>query len=219
MMYRCLVLDHDDTVAMSTPQIHYPAFVDTLSVLRPGMRLSLEEFWLASFEPGFSAFCHDTLGFTDEEMAFQLQNWQRHVKIQAPEFYPGIARIVRRQKEEGGLVCVVSHSYAENILRDYRVNGCAQPDAVFGWEDDESRRKPSPYPLVEIMKRFSLGPQELIVVDDMKPGYDMAKACGALFACAGWAQRIEKIERFMRANCERYFDEVQALEAFLFGSL
>ena len=217
MKYRCLVLDHDDTVAMSTPQIHYPAFVDTLSVLRPGMRLTLEEFWLASFEPGFSTFCHETLGFTQEEMAFQLQNWQRHAKKQAPKFYAGIAEIVRRQKEGGGLVCVVSHSYAENILRDYRVNGCAVPDAVFGWADDERRRKPSPYPLLEIMARFGLAPKDLIVVDDLKPGYDMAKSCGVDFACAGWAHRFEKIEQFMRAHCDYYFDEVSKLESFLFS--
>ena len=35
--YVSLVLDHDDTAVMSTPEIHYPAFLETLAVLRPGM--------------------------------------------------------------------------------------------------------------------------------------------------------------------------------------
>lgn len=216
MKYKCLVLDHDDTVAMSTPDIHYPAFVDCLSVLRPGMRLTLEEFLLASFEPGFSAFCYETLGFSEEEMAFQLQNWRRHAEDKIPRFYGGIEELVRLQKEAGGLVCVVSHSYADNILRDYRENGCIAPDAVFGWEQGEGRRKPDPYPLRAIMTRYDLSPDELLVVDDLKPGFDMARACGVAFACAGWFGRVERIERFMRAHCDFYFETVEALRAFLF---
>ena len=38
MRYKCLVLDHDDTVVDSTASIHYPAFLEALKILRPGVQ-------------------------------------------------------------------------------------------------------------------------------------------------------------------------------------
>ena len=68
------------------------------------------------------------------------------------------------------------------------------------------------------MKTFSMKPEELLVVDDLKPGFDMAAAAGVPFAAAGWANDIERIETFMRKNCGLYFKTVEALYAWLFGA-
>ena len=35
LKYQCLVLDHDDTVVNSTVSVNFPAFLDTLRILRP----------------------------------------------------------------------------------------------------------------------------------------------------------------------------------------
>jgi phosphoglycolate phosphatase/pyrophosphatase PpaX len=59
-------------------------------------------------------------------------------------------------------------------------------------------------------------PGELLVVDDLKPGYDMAKTAAVPFAAAGWANDIPQIERFMRANCGLYFKTVKELWDYLF---
>ena len=40
---RCLVLDHDDTVVKSTPEINFPAFLRSLKDLR-GTTMSYEQF-------------------------------------------------------------------------------------------------------------------------------------------------------------------------------
>ena len=53
------------------------------------------------------------------------------------------------------------------------------------------------------------------MIDDLKPGYDMARACGVDFAAVGWANDIPEIERFMRGNCRFYFKRVEELAAFL----
>ena len=66
------------------------------------------------------------------------------------------------------------------------------------------------------MKAFNMKPEELLVVDDLKPGYDMAKAAGVPFAAAGWANDIPQIENFMRRNCGLYFKTVKALCTYLF---
>ena len=89
------------------------------------------------------------------------------------------------------------------------------PDVIYGWEQPESERKPAPTPLLRIMADYGLKPEELLVIDDLKPGYDMARAVGADFAAVGWANDIPEIERFMRANCENYFKTVDELDAFL----
>lgn len=37
------------------------------------------------------------------------------------------------------------------------------------------------------------------MVDDLKPGYDMAKACGVPFACAGWSDnQIPVVREYMQ---------------------
>ena len=70
-------------------------------------------------------------------------------------------------------------------------------------------------PLERIMERFALRPEELLVVDDLKPGHDMARAAGVPFAAAGWANDIPEIEQFMRKNCDHYCKQVSDLARLL----
>ena len=55
---RCLVLDHDDTVVKSTPEINFPAFLRSLKDLR-GTTMSYEQFVEYNFDPGFYEMCAD----------------------------------------------------------------------------------------------------------------------------------------------------------------
>ena len=148
-----------------------------------------------------------------EEEAF----WNSYVQQHVPKAYPGIRGIIEEQQKRGGKVCVISHSFSDNIRRDYRENHLPEPDLIFGWEYPPEQRKPSPWPLQQIMKTCGYRPEELLVVDDLKPGYDMARAAGVPFAAAGWANDIKEIEQFMRSNCGLYFKTVPELAAFLFG--
>ena len=87
---------------------------------------------------------------------------------------------------------------------------------IFGWESPPEQRKPNPWPLEQIMQTLRLKPEELLVVDDLKPGYDMCQAAGVPFAAAGWANDIPEIETFMRANCGTYCKTVKDLYNYLF---
>ena len=215
MKYRCLVFDHDDTVVNSTATIHHPCFEDYLAQYRPGQSCSLAEYFLLNFHPGFVPMCREKYGLSDEELEEESRFWQDYVRTRIPEAYPGIRRIMERQKEQGGLICVVSHSFEQNIRRDYRANSLPEPDLVFGWEQPPERRKPEPWPLLEVMLRYELRSEDVLMIDDLKPGYDMAAACGVDFAAVGWANDIPEIEAFMRRNCRRYFKTVAELDAFL----
>ena len=215
MRYRCLVFDHDDTVVNSTATIHYPCFRQFLDEYYPGRSCSLEHYFRQNFDPGFLPMCREEYGMTDADLEVEYRYWQDYVRTRIPAAYPGIREIMERQKAEGGLVCVVSHSVERNIRRDYEANGLPAPDLVFGWEQPLERRKPEPWPLEEIMRRFALQPRDLLMIDDLKPGYDMALRCGVDFAAVGWANDIPEIEDFMRRNCGLYFKTVPQLAAFL----
>ena len=219
MRYQCLVLDHDDTVVDSTASVHYTAFMETLRRLRPGKweSLTLEEYFLYNFEPGFAELCRDILGFTAEEDAEQGRAWEHYVAGHVPKAYPGMKEFLWRCREAGIRLCVVSHSLKENILRDWRENGLPEPEFVYGWDSAPEKRKPSPWPLKEIMRRTGLSPDALLMMDDLKPGKQMADACDVDFAAAGWAHHVPQIVEYMRRECPRYCPELRDLKAIVFG--
>ncbi len=217
LKYKCLVLDHDDTVVNSTATVHYPSFVEYMAVHHPRVHLTLEEYFRYNFDPGVVPMFTEICGLTEEEMKKEEAFWKEYVRQHAPEAYPGIREILMEQRARGGLITVVSHSFSEHILRDYRKNSLPEPDRIFGWEYPPEQRKPAPWALFRIMELFSLEPRDLLVVDDLKPGYDMARAAGVPFAAAGWANDIPEIEAFMKKNCDRYFKTVAELRDFLFS--
>lgn len=218
--YPCLVLDHDDTVVQSETTVNYPFFRDILHRFRPHASITPEQYTLDCFRLGFAEMCRQRFGFSEQELEAEFQAWLCYVRTHIPPPYAGIARILSRQKEAGGLICVVSHSAAENILRDYRTHFGIEPDAVFSWDLPEPLRKPSTYALDVIMRRYSLTPAQLLVVDDMKSGFDMAHQAGVPVAFAAWGRRdCPEICAQMRALCDFSFDSPAQLEQFLFEPL
>ena len=217
MRYPCLVVDHDDTVVDSTATVHYPSFVEYTGIYHPEVHYTLDEYIKDNFDPGIVALFRDIIGMSEDEMEREQRYWNDYVKRHVPSAYDGMRELLWRHKRSGGTLCVVSHSYTENILRDYRENGLPEPDMVFGWESPAHERKPNPYPLEQIMRRGGFTREELLMLDDLQPGYDMAKSCGVDFAAAGWSNDIPEIESFMRANCDKYFKTVAGFSGFLFG--
>ena len=143
--------------------------------------------------------------------------WMDYVLQNTPAPYPDIENILKHQKEAGGLICVVSHSSKDNILRDYRTHFGFLPDAVYGWELPEQQRKPNPYPLQDIMRRFSLTNDQILVVDDMKLACKMAAPLGIAVAYAGWNDLgVPEIGTEMNQLCNYNFHTIQEFEEFLF---
>jgi phosphoglycolate phosphatase-like HAD superfamily hydrolase len=226
--YRCLVVDHDDTSVMSTPSLHYPAHVEALRRLRPGQEPIGLDGWLSrNFDPGIMEYLRGELGLDEAELRENYRIWREFTGANVPEFFPGLLEIYAEYREAGGILVVVSHSEAPMIDRDYRAAlgsadspgslAAATPDLVFGWDDDPGKRKPHPYPLLETMRRFSLAPGEILVLDDLKPGADMAAAAGADFAAAGWGHSIPEIRAAMSGLCRYYLEGVEELRPILFG--
>lgn len=219
MKYKCLVLDHDDTVVASSETIHYPSFCEYLKIYRPGAEknYTFESFLVKNFHPGVTSLFLDELKLNDEEFLKEQDFWADFVENHIPAAYTGIKEIIERHLEEGGIVAVTSHSYVRFIERDYKHNSLPLPNIIYGWDMEPELRKPSPYAIYDIMKRYGLSAEDIIVIDDLKPGYDMARAAGVTFGAAGWAYDVPEIESFMREHCDYYFKTVDELYRHLFG--
>ena len=216
LKYKCLVLDHDDTVMDSTRLIHHPAFLVFLRETRPGVSVSLEEYFRLNFHPGFLEYCEQVLHLTPAELDREMAVWKQYVSAHVPRAFPGMKEIITEQLSRGGAFAVVSHSLRENILRDFRKNDLPEPSMIFGWDLPRDQRKPSPFALDRLMAAMDLSPGEMLVVDDLKPGYDMARQRRVPFAAAGWAYDVPEIRAFMRENSPLYFDSPQGLYRYLF---
>ncbi len=216
MKYPCLVLDHDDTVVDSTATVHYPCFAEYTARFFPrAKRYTLEQYVLKNFDPGVYEFFRGEIGMTDEEMKHEQAYWHEYVQHHVPRAYDGIRELLWDYVNMGGTICVVSHSLAPNILRDYRENGLPEPRLVYGWEVPKERRKPQPHCLFDIMEKLGFTAEQMLVLDDLKPGCDMAKAAGVRFAAALWSSRVPEIEAFMRESGELSFKTVEAFGDYL----
>ena len=217
LKYPCLVLDHDDTVVQSEATVNFPFFVYILGQFRPSAKITLEEYVHGCCHLGFADMCRQWYGFTEQELVDEFHGWQAYIKDHIPAPFPGMETVIRRQKEQGGILCVVSHSCNDNITRDYAAHFGIQPDCIFGWDYPEHQRKPSPWPLEQIMAKYHLRPDQLLVVDDMKPACEMASKAGVPIAFAAWGREdYPEIVEEMTRLCDFSFHSTKELEKFLF---
>ncbi len=217
LKYPCLVLDHDDTVVKSEITVNYPCFLLALEKFRPGETMGYTEFVDWCFRHEFTDFLRIKYNFTEEELLEEYHMWQDYSKTHIPPAYEGIREIILEQKKRGGLLCVVSLSSRENILRDYMTHFGVEPDLIFSCNDPRDQRKPNPYPLEQIMEHHSLSPDQLLMVDDLPTGYQMAVKAGVPVAFAAWSrQQSPGLLNAMSKICDFTFHSTEDLRKFLF---
>ena len=217
LRYKCLVLDHDDTVVQTERHIGFPYFKEYIEKIRPGQTVCFEDYVRDCSGVVFVDMCRKRWNMTDAECAEEYKGWSAYYSSHHHPIFPGIDRIIRRQKEAGGLVCVVSLSPAHDILRDYQEHFAIVPDDIYDHDMLPHMRKPNPYPLEQIMQKFSLKPEEILVVDDLKLAWMMAHPLGVPVAYAAWSKiDFPDLTEEMRNICDFSFDSTEELEKFLF---
>jgi len=217
LRYACLLIDHDDTAVDSVSAVHYPAHLEALATLRPGRPAPTKEQFLLHNFHGIMEYMVGELALSNEELAQEFEIWRRWTTSCTPPFFSGFLELLEEYRTQGGKVVVISHSEKDVIERHYRAATSPPflPDLVFGWEHDEKRRKPSPWPVQEALRMLGLKPCQALILDDLKPGVLMSRATGVPAAAAGWSHRVPEIESYMRANTIAYFHRVEDLRAFL----
>ena len=219
LRYRCLVLDHDDTITNSAAETNYPNMLVSLSILRPGMEkdLTLHDFLMGTVN-GYSEWVSERYGYTPEEIKWQYAFWKESVMKNRPSFVEGMADFLTRFREAGGIICVATHSYRVMIETDFTKNCGFLPHYLNCWDDPVEHRKPYPYPIEEAMRRFGLEKKDILAVDDMLPGCRMANAAGVDFAAAMWCHRLPPIEEYMKEHAQYLLPSVAALEELVMGA-
>ena len=106
MKYKCLILDHDDTVVNSSQTIHYPSFIEYLRVARPELadKYTFEEFIVKTCDPGILALFRDEVGLSDEELDAEEKFWADFVEQHVPRAYDGMAELIARFRANGGIM-------------------------------------------------------------------------------------------------------------------
>ena len=214
MKYPCLVLDHDDTVVQSTVQLHYPAYLHTLRLLRPHVvPLSCEAFQEACDTPGLVALYEQEYGFTKAEMDFELTDWKRYVSNTVPDSFDGIGEVLTAYHQAGGMICVVSHSHQELIRRDYNHHLGFEPHLIYDLSFENN--KPNPHPILDILEKTGFTKEQLLVVDDLPLGLQMAQGAGVDFAYAGWCHNPPAIHQKMVTHSPIVLSHPRQLEEIL----
>ena len=139
---RCLVLDHDDTVVKSTPEINFPAFLRSLKDLR-GTTMSYEQFVEYNFDPGFYEMCADILHYTPEEIRYQEAEWERAAAVTIPAVYEGLPEILHTYMENGGKNLCVFPFHAKDDFERYEAAGLPTPELIFDWACPEGKKAAS----------------------------------------------------------------------------
>lgn len=218
LKYKCLVLDHDDTVVQSETTVNYPCFCRFLEQYRPGMTISLEDYISDCCQMTFIGMCKTRFSLTEEELQEEYLFWKAYIKDHSPDAFPGIRELLHAYREAGGIICVSSMSSEENIRRDYLNHFGLEADVVFGWDLPEDKRKPNPYALEEIKRHYGFSPGEILVVDDMKFAVEMARSAGTPIAFAGWGRKaFPNICQEMEKLCDFSFYSTEEFKNFLFA--
>lgn len=217
LKFPCLVLDHDDTVVQTERTIGFPYFREFVERIRPGQTLTFAEYVRDCNNLVFADMCRDRWRFTEAELKEEYLGWKAYSRIHVPEVCYGMEHLLRRYKEAGGIICVASLSTREIIERDYLHHIGFLPDAIYDYDLPAQQRKPEPYALEDIMSRFGLTADQLLVVDDMKLGWQMAQKVHAPTAFAGWSKaEFPELTAEMRRICDFSFDSPYEFQKFLF---
>ena len=216
------MIDHDDTAVDSTPSIHHPAHLEQMEQLgRSHQASSLDEWFRINFHPGLTVHLEETLNLSEEENKLCYSIWRDFTTSKVPPFFPGILKMLNRFKSLGGIIIVVSHSEPDIIISHYEKQTefpGLLPDRVFGWNGNREENKPHTWPVQETMKQFGIEKEDILVIDDLKPGIIMAKNSGVDSAGVGWSQshQIPEIKADLSGICTYYFDEIIDLENLIF---
>lgn len=216
MEIRCLILDHDDTVVQSSKTIHYPAFLETMRILRPHLTPpTFDQYTSYCFDPGFMNMCTDIYLFDETELKIEYAIWKKHTFSSIPTLYPNIDDLIREFKLKDGIIAVVSHSESKEIRRDYMHHFGFEPDIIFGWDQPEHLRKPQAGPCEHILQKFRLQPSQCLMIDDMKLGLIMSKQVKIPFGAAGWSIESKQIQDYFKSEADHYFETVRDLHDFV----
>jgi len=109
-------------------------------------------------------------------------------------------------------VFVISHSEKDIIQGHYKRQQefpGFMPEDIFGWTGVPEHNKPYTWPVEQVAERFGFKPEEMLMMDDLKPGIIMAQKAGGDSLGAGWSHAIPEIQKDLAEESTVFFDNLR----------
>ena len=119
-----------------------------------------------------------------------------------------VSRVLKEFKQEDGWRVITIPETATELISGFGIKPFDNCMSMLQFQD---------FVVGDQIHKEKLGftAEQMLVLDDLKPGYDMAKAANVRFAAAGWSNDIPEIEAFMRQNCDLYFKTIETFGDYL----
>ena len=220
LKYKCIVIDHDDTAFDSTPVVHYPAYLrfcetDIMKAKEGYEVLTLQGWYRMLWDWVFEEYLSKGMKLTKEEERIEYQMWREYTTQCHPKPFPGFIEMLKEYKEKGGIIVVCSHSHAEDVKRHYEEYDFVVDDIFGGVRGHPELCKPFTYPIDTIKQKYGLKNDDICVIDDLSPGFQMAKNAGVDAIGVLYGEGHELIEKDIKEMCKYIFHSVKELHDFL----
>ncbi len=186
---QCLIFDHDDTLINSQETIHYPLFLETMDLLRPDLpKPSFKDFIVQSNHYGFEDYIRQVYGFSDAEVALEIDMWRTGVLKRQADIFDGLVPILNAFIKLGGILIVYTYSESQMIIRDYQRYFDFLPHEIIGFDQAKHMQKPNRLPILLALAKYGLTSKDCLIVDDMPLLIPTAKRLNMDMVGAHWAQ-------------------------------
>lgn len=127
-------------------------------------------------------------------------------------FFPGVLQMLESLSQQGRLLSVATGKSRKGLSRVFNAHGVA---SLFHSSRcaDETRSKPEPDMLLEILQQHSVNPEQAVMVGDTE--YDLEMAARADVDAVGVTWGAHDIKRLQRHNPKICFQQVRDLSAWL----
>lgn len=121
----------------------------------------------------------------DHGLALFLQANRDHL-VERTHLYPGVEQTLAILKSQGILLAVASNKN-EELCRDIlRILDIESSFAAILGADSVAERKPSPEPLIHLMRRFDCIPEETMMVGDSRNDVQAGLSAGVVTVGCSW---------------------------------
>ncbi len=215
MELKAVIFDFDGTLADTIKTI-VAAKQETMRKL--GLEVKDERICASTIGlPSKEAFAATYPGLADEILDKCVEiysiSFEEKVKTMPPELFDGAGEVLQKLKEKGYKLALAS-SRRNTSLHGFmdRWKMWDTFDVVFGCNDTE-KHKPDPEPVIKILEKLSIKPEEALVVGDMTYDIEMGKRAGAYTCAATYGNSTR--QELAASGPDHMIDDIKELMDFI----
>ncbi|SFC76334.1 HAD family hydrolase [Clostridium uliginosum] len=197
-MINWIIFDVDGTL-IETALSNTLALQDTMKALH-GKEYSEEELRKLMGIPGDEAL--RKIGIKEENITSTWIFWENKVKnyLNYNYVFEGVKDMLYSLNKKYSLAIVTSktHTQLNNDLKD---TGILDYFNIWICKEDTEKHKPNPDPLIKVMEKAHINPEEAIYLGDALVDYESAKSAGMRFAHCRYSEKTDDI------NCKLIFNK------------